>query len=74
MLSLSKPPSVEDIKLRLKSAFQLFEAQKQPGFVDEREIPTIIRSLDINPSQEQLRIILDEVRCGRRLRAAQVVG
>ena len=29
---------------------------------DEREIPTIVRSLGLNPSQEQLRDIITELR------------
>mmetsp|Transcript_10639 Transcript_10639/g.12415 ORF Transcript_10639/g.12415 Transcript_10639/m.12415 type:complete len:168 (+) Transcript_10639:295-798(+) len=61
------PPTyeqLETIKRRIKDAFSLFELETKDkrGMVDEREIPTIIRSLGINPSQEQLRDLITEIR------------
>eukprot|EP00976_Prorocentrum_cordatum_P015881 318054-Prorocentrum_minimum.AAC.3 len=36
--------------------------KEKRGMVDEREIPTIIRSLGINPAQDQLRDLITEIR------------
>eukprot|EP00241_Pyramimonas_parkeae_P007903 CAMPEP_0114248258 /NCGR_PEP_ID=MMETSP0058-20121206/13476_1 /TAXON_ID=36894 /ORGANISM="Pyramimonas parkeae, CCMP726" /LENGTH=169 /DNA_ID=CAMNT_0001361651 /DNA_START=168 /DNA_END=677 /DNA_ORIENTATION=- len=61
------PPTFEQleaIRRRIKDAFSLFELETKDkrGMVDEREIPTIIRSLGINPSQDQLRDLITEIR------------
>ncbi|KAK3246517.1 hypothetical protein CYMTET_43948 [Cymbomonas tetramitiformis] len=61
------PPTFEQleaIKRRIKDAFALFELETKDkkGMVDEREIPTIIRSLGINPAQDQLRDLITEIR------------
>mmetsp|Transcript_17148 Transcript_17148/g.56122 ORF Transcript_17148/g.56122 Transcript_17148/m.56122 type:complete len:169 (-) Transcript_17148:29-535(-) len=54
----------EELRKKLKEAFKLFELEMKDkrGMCDEREIPTIVRSLNINPTQEQLRDIVTEVR------------
>mmetsp|Transcript_50086 Transcript_50086/g.83131 ORF Transcript_50086/g.83131 Transcript_50086/m.83131 type:complete len:155 (+) Transcript_50086:64-528(+) len=44
---------------KIKAAFDLFDKDK--GVVDVREIGTIIRSLGVNPSEADLRILIDEV-------------
>lgn len=55
---------LETIKRRIKDSFGLFEIEtkEKRGMVDEREIPTIIRSLGINPAQDQLRDLITEIR------------
>lgn len=54
----------EKLKKEVKSVFQLVELQTKDrrGQCDEREIPTIVRSLGLNPTQEQLRDIITELR------------
>lgn len=54
----------EEIKRKLKASFTVFELETKDkrGMCDEREVPTIVRSLGLNPSQEQLRDIITEVR------------
>mmetsp|Transcript_15607 Transcript_15607/g.21577 ORF Transcript_15607/g.21577 Transcript_15607/m.21577 type:complete len:169 (+) Transcript_15607:208-714(+) len=55
---------LEAVRRRIKDAFSLFELETKDkrGMVDEREIPTIIRSLGVNPTQDQLRDLITEIR------------
>jgi hypothetical protein len=42
--------------------FSWLQTKDKRGQCDEREIPTIVRSLGLNPTQEQLRDIITELR------------
>jgi len=63
-MSAEQLEQLEALKKNVKSVFQLVELETKDkrGMCDEREIPTIVRSLGLNPSQEQLRDIITELR------------
>eukprot|EP00899_Mesostigma_viride_P004464 jgi/Mesvir1/14018/Mv11906-RA.1 len=53
-------PSIELKKKKIRDAFLLFEHKDKKNATDEREIPTIVRYLGLNPTSEQLERILAE--------------
>ena len=57
---------MSSLKLRAKAAFSLVELQTKEtrGKCDEREIPMLCRTLGLNPTQEQLLSIVEELRTG----------
>eukprot|EP00898_Chlorokybus_atmophyticus_P007243 jgi/Chlat1/751/Chrsp104S01229 len=61
-LSQTQSAAADAARERVRKAFALFETKEKKNEVDEREIPTIVRSLGLNPTQDQLRDILHEVR------------
>ena len=55
---------LSSLKLRVKDAFSLVELQTKEtrGKCDEREVPMLCRTLGLNPTQEQLVAIVEELR------------
>ena len=52
---------LEQVKGRMRETFQLFESKDHANEVDERESPTILRAVGLNPTQAQLRDLVAEV-------------
>lgn len=54
---------LESIRDNVRSAFHLVELQTKDkrGTCDQRDVPTVCRALGINPTQEQLHEILNEM-------------
>ena len=63
-MALSEEEDISSLKLRAKAAFSLVELQTKEtrGKCDEREIPMLCRTLGLNPTQEQLLAIVEELR------------
>ena len=63
-MALSEEEDISSVKLRAKAAFSLVELQTKEtrGKCDEREIPMLCRTLGLNPTQEQLLAIVEELR------------
>lgn len=62
--AMPEPEDVSSLKARVRSAFSLVELQTKEtrGKCDEREIPMLCRTLGLNPTQDQLLSIVEELR------------
>uniref|UniRef100_A0A061RCU6 Ef-hand calcium-binding domain-containing protein 2 n=1 Tax=Tetraselmis sp. GSL018 TaxID=582737 RepID=A0A061RCU6_9CHLO len=53
---------LETARRRAREAFLIFEHREGSKLVDVKEIPTVIRSLGINPTSEQCEMLVNDVR------------
>ena len=61
-LRQTQAAELEAAKKRAREAFLIFEHREGSKLVDSKEIPTVIRSLGINPTGEQCDILLGEMK------------
>eukprot|EP00741_Cyanophora_paradoxa_P004253 tig00000789_g4129.t1 len=52
--------ATEALEKKVRVAFDLFD-RDQKGVIDVREVGTVVRSLGVNPSEAELRSLIDEV-------------
>ncbi|GAX72987.1 hypothetical protein CEUSTIGMA_g439.t1 [Chlamydomonas eustigma] len=55
------PESIEAVRKRVREAVILFEHKEGSRQVDIKEIPTLVRSLGINPTVSQTNLVLDQI-------------
>lgn len=61
MAALTKAEQLSEAKKRVKEAFIIFEHKEGSKLVDEREVPTIVRSLGINPTTTQIQVLQQRI-------------
>ena len=60
-MSLSKASRLENTKRRVRDAFILFEHKEGSKLVDIKDVPTVIRSLGVNPTQAQTQMVSEQL-------------
>jgi calmodulin len=59
--TMGREKQYEAAKKKARDAFILFEHKEGSKLVDIKEIPTVIRSLGINPTNSQLSIVVEQI-------------
>lgn len=57
----SKAEQLADAKKRVREAFIVFETKEGSRLANTKDIPTIVRSLGVNPTTAQVQVLLDQI-------------